>query len=131
NAALAATVLWIVRVVVATFVDDQGAATHILELQVWRRHRLVDALGVGLEDRKIALVAGALGSFVRFLALGIEVRSRCAAGCHLAIRGGGSGAVALLVQMETVLARSDPGHGDLEADALLAVADDDGADLVA
>src|SRR5690349_14045987 len=65
DAAFAAAVLWLVGVVVAALVDDEGAPGDIGQLEVGRRHGLVDAFGRGLESRQVALVTAAFGTFVR------------------------------------------------------------------
>src|SRR5256885_3729574 len=69
----AATVLWLICVIVAAFVDDKRATADILQLQARRSDGLVDALGIGFEDGQVAFVARTRWTLVGFLGLRVVV----------------------------------------------------------
>ena len=102
----------------------------IFQLQARRSDGLIDAFGIGFEDGQIAFVADAFWPLVGFLAFGVVVGTRRTGGVHLAVLGGRV-AVALLVDVEAVLAWPDACHRDLERNPLFAAGDRHGTDFFA
>jgi hypothetical protein len=120
DAALAPAILWLVSVVVAAFMDHQGAASDVRHFQILYSHALFNLSAFGDKLWKVAIMTATVRAFVGSGRFRVVMRTRCVGSCHLSIFLTRR-AVALFVDVEAVLAITHPGHTDFNGQAVRSV----------